>query len=304
MDAGSRWYVGRKQFVSFLKIFGFPKRNKKDQFFLYFQGISLITNNGRPWSSSMCTPASNIFLGEQRPEKKQVAVLTGPDNSVLSPLHLTKQGRKMPSRKQKSSSTTAGCPMLGCCSILQRSRKKAGFSKTFPFPATWRWSPTVASVQPCPVIISNPASEGLQHIRGDRWQRKGREVLLLGYSLCFPRLRVTQGWLCSCKRGIFNFMSLQWSGARVRIYSCMCWWGFFGCCLFFYLLFKKILLRQARNIRSKLPNFCQGHCAWVNETEMSQGVKLRAKPEHCKNHWKFSSLVYINNYLNHFPDKC
>lgn len=81
MDAGNRWYVGRKQFVSFLKIFGFAKRHRKDQFFLYFQGVSLITNNGRPRSSFMCISASSILFGEQRPEEKQVAVLTGLANT-------------------------------------------------------------------------------------------------------------------------------------------------------------------------------------------------------------------------------
>lgn len=81
-------------------------------------------------------------------------------------------GRRCQDTKQKSSSTAAGYPR---------------FSKALLSHATRRRSPASASVQPCPVIISNPASEGLQQVRGDRWRHKGGEVLLLGCSLCFLR---------------------------------------------------------------------------------------------------------------------
>lgn len=48
---------------------------------------------------------------------------------------------------------------------------------------------TLLWIQSSPVIISNPAAEGLQKVRGDRWRCKDGEVLLLGCSLYFPRLR-------------------------------------------------------------------------------------------------------------------
>lgn len=57
-----------------------------------------------------------------------------------------------------------------------------------PFSSALRRHPALDSIQPSPVLTSNPAAGGLRKVRRDRWCCEDQDVLLLGYSLHFLRL--------------------------------------------------------------------------------------------------------------------